>query len=755
MSDRAKMGRSGEGRLSQEAKAELDLSDSPTSTSHAAASSHRHRQAYSATSDTSNSFFNDALVSDQSRSSFESSNNLQQAAFAALSSQVDSTISEGRSQATLSKEVIKSSQHDSTSRYETQTPNSTGHRLSGDSFSRSSVTAYQSNAAPDHDLPQYQAPHPYLRHHSAFQTPFISAPQMERGRNHQNHTSDFNTPPAPLTTASYRYPDSNSAPTSRSSSSPSAASASSSASLHIANDTFSSQLYASRSPFSSTSISMPNNPFFQQAPFQASPFPAQGPYGASAASFSGSHFGAFPHTSTGYPSSHPFSPSSQLASSISFPSNSSLSGSGPSTHSQTSNVSSSMPHHSSSIGYSWPSRFEDGSMASNDDDKMTNDDRRYAYDLPTDDISSLAPPPKRPYDGSSNELYHQNPSIASQHSSSTHSASKLQQGASPTVGRRRSTQAAPSRDSNAVMSRAISEASETNSSRSTATSAGRTGKGKRSSATVAASSSTTSNSPSDSKKRTQASSSASPAASQSPETPTSSSSTPSAASRPAVPSSSATSSAASASSPDVISASLPHLGALGADPEARAAVVNAIATIRRSFESAHVLINGTRTSVLALPHESSHLRIETQPQEYQVKDFNVLPTLVVQVCNPPRARNCDHVAAFLYCDEHLHIDDAFFLAALNARHAPNGELHFNNLRISKEMLHGRTKGFSFVIGFSYITNKGETVDTVYTTPFWLFSNVNQEGFPKAARDSILRPQWRDSSSNFATQKRKR
>lgn len=173
--------------------------------------------------------------------------------------------------------------------------------------------------------------------------------------------------------------------------------------------------------------------------------------------------------------------------------------------------------------------------------------------------------------------------------------------------------------------------------------------------------------------------------------------------------------------------------------------------IQRSFANAFIKVRGQRMSVLGLKTESSLLHLEHQPTEHQVKDFNIIPTPVIKI--KANARTCDFVAAHLYCDESMHLDDPIFLAALNAKLITNSELAFINLRVTKEMLKGRTKGFSFVISFTYYSD-GQELDTIYTTPFWLFSNVNQEGFPKSERDSYLRPQWRDSTAAFSTKRKK-
>jgi hypothetical protein len=185
----------------------------------------------------------------------------------------------------------------------------------------------------------------------------------------------------------------------------------------------------------------------------------------------------------------------------------------------------------------------------------------------------------------------------------------------------------------------------------------------------------------------------------------------------------------------------------------QAATAAAKSAIQKTFTNAFVKIRGQRHAVLSLKHIGNLLSLEHDPTEHQVKDFNIIPTPVIKLSANTDPKTCDFVAAFLYCDESMNIEDSIFLAALNAKLVSNNELAFINLRVTKDMLKGRTKGFSFVIGFTYISD-GQEIETIYTTPFWLFSNVNQEGFPKSERDSYLRPQWRDASGTF-TAKRKR
>ena len=188
-------------------------------------------------------------------------------------------------------------------------------------------------------------------------------------------------------------------------------------------------------------------------------------------------------------------------------------------------------------------------------------------------------------------------------------------------------------------------------------------------------------------------------------------------------------------------------------PDIEAVTAAAKKAIQRSFLNAFVKIRGERLPILTLKLDGHILSLERQPTEHQVKDFNIIPTPVVKLnatIQAPRA--CDFVTAHLHCDENMRQDDSIFLAALNAKLITNNELPFINLRVTKDMLKGRTKGYSFVLRFTYVSD-GQEIDTIYTTPFWLFSNVNQAGFPKSERDSYLRPQWRDTSGNFSKRKR--
>lgn len=668
---------------------------------------------------------------------------------------------------------------------------------------------YLSNLASDYDRSLSPAAHPYLRYHTGYQESFSRTSEMDRVR---NIGTDYNRSSSTLSSdATPSYSDTNAPNAAFAASNPPATLSSTPSMEQGPSSLFDAQIQASRSPaFNANAVVSPSNPFFAPGSFHHAQFAAQaGAGGMQSPHYHSLPFAPVPTAPSIYHHHHALSSPPQFASALPFasvpgmqlshPPHSQLHQHAPASSSSStapspSTVSApgstlpsgdSMSYYSSSSPYFWPAidqglqsialkTSKDASRASSTPSSDAQQDYEYARASSSD--SKGGPPPVKRFaraDQTSISSSSPTPHLSARSAASSRAISAVTSVSTSTDSReptpangKAEERSTPESDVSATSRGNYTSSSSANSSQSRHDS-----RPKRVTTTAASSQSAR-----NSKKRSYSISSASSASNASPSSsppnsarstqksqpdaldnssgdiPAQNSSTPISSSSSAPPT---TENSSNATPTISTTATMPNLSALDGDPVARAAVVNAINAIKKSFDAAHVVINGARTSVLSLPNESGYMRVETQPQEYQVKDFNILPTLVLRVLDPMRARHCDRVAAFLYCDEHLNLEDPFFLAALNARHAPNGELHFNNLRVSKDMLHGRTKGYSFVIGFSYITANGVTLDTVYTTPFWLFSNVNQEGFPKAARDSILRPQWRDSSAGFSQQKKKR
>jgi hypothetical protein len=91
------------------------------------------------------------------------------------------------------------------------------------------------------------------------------------------------------------------------------------------------------------------------------------------------------------------------------------------------------------------------------------------------------------------------------------------------------------------------------------------------------------------------------------------------------------------------------------------------------------------------------------------------------------------------CDPKMKLRDrTIFVTAVSAKHAADddSEIILQNLKISKEMLQGRTKGFKFHLTYTVVTGGVET-ETIKSKSFYIWSNVKQTGFPRNERDKYL------------------
>lgn len=65
------------------------------------------------------------------------------------------------------------------------------------------------------------------------------------------------------------------------------------------------------------------------------------------------------------------------------------------------------------------------------------------------------------------------------------------------------------------------------------------------------------------------------------------------------------------------------------------------------------------------------------------------------------------------------------------------DIILTNLKVTQSMMPGRTKGFKFYLLVTLIHND-QQIDFVLSHPFLLWSNVNQEGFPRDDRARFLK-----------------
>lgn len=138
-----------------------------------------------------------------------------------------------------------------------------------------------------------------------------------------------------------------------------------------------------------------------------------------------------------------------------------------------------------------------------------------------------------------------------------------------------------------------------------------------------------------------------------------------------------------------------------------------------------------------LPGGKTRVEILAGPAKHQVKEFNILPNNVLAVNYDPK--NSDYILIRLICDKKMRRrEKVIFMSAVSAKHAANedGEIILHNLKISKEMLQGRTKGFKFCLAYTLVCD-GKEVETIKSNTFYIWSNVNQPGFPRKQREQYL------------------
>lgn len=133
----------------------------------------------------------------------------------------------------------------------------------------------------------------------------------------------------------------------------------------------------------------------------------------------------------------------------------------------------------------------------------------------------------------------------------------------------------------------------------------------------------------------------------------------------------------------------------------------------------------------------SYFTLVVGPGKHQVKEFNILPINVVKL--KYEAKSSDYMVVKLICDKKMNKPESeIFITAVSAYHSqedPNS-IYFPNLKISQQMLRGRTKGYNFRLKFVLVVD-GVEVEKVESEEFYLWSNVNQKGFPREERDSYV------------------
>jgi hypothetical protein len=182
-------------------------------------------------------------------------------------------------------------------------------------------------------------------------------------------------------------------------------------------------------------------------------------------------------------------------------------------------------------------------------------------------------------------------------------------------------------------------------------------------------------------------------------------------------------------------------------------------------------LDGVKTHELNLTrsepvHSTNRLMIIVEsPAYHQVKDFNLLPHLCLRVRRDAQIRLAhrqldedepdddndveslkreDYITIRLVCEEGnpKRPKCPIFLAAVPVLYKRNDteDIVLTSLKVTQSMLPGRTKGYKFYLLATLIHND-QQVDYVLSHPFLLWSNVNQEGFPREDRANFLKARF--------------
>jgi hypothetical protein len=129
--------------------------------------------------------------------------------------------------------------------------------------------------------------------------------------------------------------------------------------------------------------------------------------------------------------------------------------------------------------------------------------------------------------------------------------------------------------------------------------------------------------------------------------------------------------------------------------------------------------------------------ITEHPLKHQVKEFNILPAGILQLMRHYQSSPSDYIVVKLLCDPKME-KDQIFLTAVSTHYlqTATGEISIPSLKVSQKMLPGRTKGFVFRLLYELFIS-GKIVQTEVTDEFFIWSNVNQKGYPRKERDAFI------------------
>lgn len=148
--------------------------------------------------------------------------------------------------------------------------------------------------------------------------------------------------------------------------------------------------------------------------------------------------------------------------------------------------------------------------------------------------------------------------------------------------------------------------------------------------------------------------------------------------------------------------------------------------------------------------EGRYITLLVGPGEHQVKDFNILPINILRINY--ESKSSDYIVVHLLCDAKMkRATRDIFMTAVSAHHLmhDNKRAVLPALKISQQMLRGRTKGFLFQLRYTLVVD-GRELESLLSEPFYLWSNVSQRSFPRHEREAYAM-----ETQDINTRKRRR
>lgn len=142
----------------------------------------------------------------------------------------------------------------------------------------------------------------------------------------------------------------------------------------------------------------------------------------------------------------------------------------------------------------------------------------------------------------------------------------------------------------------------------------------------------------------------------------------------------------------------------------------------QNLKTEHKIISVPHSKIDETIEDKKYFEIEIGPNQYQVKDWFITPTNKLKINFDPATS--DVISVYLKCDPTMGLKDPeIFLGAVSPKFnlSENRCICIPNLKISKEMIQGPTKGFKFRLKYSLLS-KGKEVAKVFSEPFLLFSS---------------------------------